>query len=324
MNKILDKNKEKSNTKIYSMDKNSNKKSNGRINLLKFFNWGWFKFSKCIIGLFICSLAINLFIVPNNLYTGGTLGLSQLIRTALNSIFKLNLNFDISSIIYYLINLPLFIIAYKRISKTFFYRTLFAVTVNSFFLMIIPIPSTPLIQDLLPNVLIGGVLAGIGVGMALSTGSSTGGTDIIGIDLSNRYNNVSVGNIGLIFNVIVYSICGLKYGIETMIYSIIFAIFETILIDKTHMQNICSEVFVFTKNHPEKMISFINNELKRGATYWEAIGGYTETKTYITYTVLSKYERMRLERHMNEFDSNAFMSGNDGVEIKGAFDKYLV
>ena len=190
--------------------------------------------------------------------------------------------------------------------------------------MIIPIPSTPLIQDLLPNVLIGGILAGIGVGMALSTGSSTGGTDIIGIDLSKRYNNVSVGNIGLIFNVIVYSICGLKYGIETMIYSIIFAVFETIMIDKTHMQNICSEVFVFTKEHPEQMINFINQELKRGATYWEAIGGYTETKTYITYTALSKYERMRLERHINEFDPNAFMSGTDGIEIKGAFDKYLV
>ena len=318
MNEVLDKNEEK----IEIETNNDNK--NDKLNIFKLFNWGWFKFSKCILGLFICSLAINLFIVPNNLYTGGTLGLSQLIRTAIISIFKVNFNFDISSIIYYLINVPLFVIAYKRISKVFFIRTLFAVTINSLFLMIIPIPSTPLIQDLLPNVLIGGILAGIGVGMALSTGSSTGGTDIIGIDLSKRYNNVSVGNIGLIFNVIVYSICGLKYGIETMIYSIIFAVFETIMIDKTHMQNICSEVFVFTKEHPEQMINFINQELKRGATYWEAIGGYTETKTYITYTALSKYERMRLERHINEFDPNAFMSGTDGIEIKGAFDKYLV
>ena len=318
MNEVLDKNEEKTN-----IDTNSYNKKN-KLNIFKLFNWGWFKFSKCILGLFICSLAINLFIVPNNLYTGGTLGLSQLIRTAIISFFKVNFSFDISSIIYYLINIPLFVIAYKRISKVFFIRTLFAVTVNSLFLMVIPIPSTPLIKDLLPNVLIGGILAGIGVGMALSTGSSTGGTDIIGIDLSKRYNNVSVGNIGLIFNVIVYSICGLKYGIETMIYSIIFAVFETIMIDKTHMQNICSEVFVFTKEHPEQMINFINKELKRGATYWEAIGGYTETKTYITYTALSKYERMRLERHINEFDPNAFMSGTDGIEIKGTFDKYLV
>lgn len=293
-------------------------------NIFKSFNWGWFKFSKCILGIFVYSLAINLFVVPNNLYTGGTLGLAQLLRDAINSIFNLNFNFDISSIIYYIINIPLFMIAFKKISKTFFIRTLFAVTINSFFLLLIPIPSTPLIQDLLGNVLIGGALSGVGIGMALSTGSSTGGTDIIGIILSKKNNKFTVGNIGLVFNIIVYGICGIKYGIETMIYSILFAVFETILLDKNHTQNICSEAFIFTKENPEKMIKFINTELKRGATYWEAIGGYTNEKTYIIYSVLSKYERMRLERHMKEFDKEAFMVGDDGVEIKGKFDKYFV
>lgn len=293
-------------------------------NITKLFKWGWFKFSKCIFGIFISSLAVNLFIVPNNLYTGGILGLSQLIRTAVISIFNINFNFDISSIIYYLINIPLFLIAYKNISKTFFIRTLFAVTINSIFLMIIPIPSEPLIKDLLGNVLIGGILGGVGIGMALSTGSSSGGTDIIGIALSRKNNKLTVGNISLIFNVIIYGICGFKYGIEIMIYSIIYAIFETIMIDKNHTQNICSEAFIFTKENPEKMINFINVVLKRGATYWEAIGGYTKTKTYIVYTVLSKYEVMRLERHMKEFDEKAFMVGDDGVEVQGLFDKYLV
>lgn len=309
MNTVLEKNNEKVN------NKNS-------LSIFRLFNWGWFKISKCVLGLFLSSLAINLFIVPNNLYTGGILGLSQLLRTMINSAF--HLNFDISSIIYYIINLPLFLIAYKKISKTFFARTLFAVTINSLFLMIIPIPSKPLIQDLLGNVLIGGILSGIGIGMALSTGSSTGGTDIIGLVFSQKNNKFTVGNIGLVFNIIVYGICGVLYGIDIMIYSIICAIFETIMIDKNHTQNICSEAFIFTKENPQKMIYFINYELKRGATYWEAIGGYTGTKTYIVYAVLSKYERMRLERHMKEFDEEAFMVGDDGVEIKGYFDKYFV
>ena len=309
MNKVLDK-------ENIALDEKK------EFNIFKLFNWGWFKFSKCIIGIFISSLAINLFIVPNNLYTGGILGLSQLLRTMINSTF--HINFDISSIIYYIINLPLFMIAYRKISKTFFVRTLFAVTINSLFLMVIPIPAKPLIQDLLGNVLIGGILSGIGIGMALSTGSSTGGTDIIGLVFSKKNNKFTVGNIGLVFNLIVYGACGLLYGIEIMIYSILCAIFESIMIDKTHTQNICSEAFIFTKENPEKMIHFINEELKRGTTYWEAIGGYTNTKTYIVYAVLSKYERMRLERHMKEFDENAFMVGDDGVEIKGYFDKYFV
>lgn len=94
-------------------------KNNKIFNFLKAFNWGWFKFSKCIFGLFISSLAINLFIVPNNLYTGGTLGFAQILRTVIVSAFNINVNIDISSIIYYLINIPLFLIAYKDISKTF-------------------------------------------------------------------------------------------------------------------------------------------------------------------------------------------------------------
>ena len=315
MNEILEKN---------NIEKEVVKENKKKYNILKSFNWGWFKFSKCIFGLFISSLAVNLFIVPNNLYTGGTLGFAQLIRTAIMSIFNIKTNFDISSIIYYMINIPLFLVAYRHISKTFFVRTLFAVTINSIFLAVIPIPSMPLMQDLLGNVLIGGILGGIGIGMVLSTGSSTGGTDIIGVVLSKKNNKLTVGNIALFFNVIVYGICGLKYGIEIMIYSIIYAIFETIMTDRNHMQNICSEAFIFTKENPEQMIKFINTELKRGATYWEAIGGYTHTKTYIVYAVLSKYERMRLERHMHEFDEKAFMVGDDGVEVKGLFDKYFV
>ena len=295
-----------------------------RVSFTRTFKWGWFKIAKCTFGILIYSIGINLFVVPNNLYTGGILGLAQLIRTATVSAFNINPGFDISSIIYYAINIPLLIIAYKKISKTFFARTMYTVTLNSIFLAVMPIPKEPLISDFSASTLIGGILAGIGIGMALSTGSSTGGTDILGIVGSRKNSKLSVGNIGLIFNVIIYSICGLMYGIEIMIYSIIYAVFETILLDKTHMQNIKSECFIFKKKDPKNMIRFINIDLKRGATYWEAIGGYTKTKTYIVYTVLSKYERMRLERHINEFDENAFITENDEVLVKGNFKKYLI
>ena len=290
----------------------------------KLFEWGWFKFAKCTWGLFIFSLAINLFVVPNNLYTGGVLGIAQLLRTALVNMFNLNLSFDLSALIYYVINIPLFFMGYKKISKTFCIRTLFTVTVNSIFLAIIPIPKTPLISDFLANTLIGGIIAGIGIGMVLSTGSSTGGTDIVGIIASQHNDKFTVGNTGLGINIIIYAICGFSYGIETMIYSIIYAMFETIMLDRNHTLNIKSETIVFTKKDPTKMINFINYELKRGVTYWEAVGGYTNTKTYIVYAVLSKYERMRLERHMKEFDEDAFMVGNDGILVRGEFYKYMI
>ena len=250
--------------------------------------------------------------------------MAQIIRTWILSVFDFNIGIDISSLIYYLANIPLLLIAYKNISKTFIIRTIFTVSVNSLFLMIIPIPSTPLLGDLLVNTLIGGIICGIGVGMVLSTGSSCGGTDIIGILINKKHDKISVGSIGLCFNLVIYSICGIFYGIEIMLYSILYAVFETIMLDRNHTQNIKSEAIIFTKQNPAKLIHFINYELKRGTTYWEALGGYTNEKTYIVFTVLSKYERMRLERHMNEFDENAFMVGDDGVSVKGNFLKYII
>lgn len=286
--------------------------------------WSWFKFYKCLLGIIIFSLGVNLFIVPNKLYTGGVLGIAQLARTMIVSIFNINTNIDISSIIYYLINIPLFVFSYKKLSKEFFNRTLLTVTLYSIFLYIIPIPNEPLMKDVLANTLIGGILSGIGIGMVLSTGSSTGGIDVVGIVLSKKNSQITVGNIGLVFNIMIYGICGCLYGIETMLYSIIYSVFETIMTDRNHMQNIKSQTFIFTKKDPKEMVRFINQDLKRGATFWKAVGGYTNTNTYIVYTVLSKYERMRLERHMKNFDEEAFISANDGIIVKGDFNKNLI
>ena len=83
-------------------------------------------------------IAINVFVVPNDLYTGGILGLSQLIRSIVIDLLKLNITFDFSGLIYYLINIPLFIIAYKNLSKSFFFRTIIVISIQTIMLTLIP------------------------------------------------------------------------------------------------------------------------------------------------------------------------------------------
>ena len=95
-------------------------------------------FTKAILGSFIFCFAINFFVVPNHLYTGGILGISQIIRSFIIDVFRIDISFDFSGIIYYIINIPLFIIAYKSIGKTFFFITLFAVSIQSIMLSLIP------------------------------------------------------------------------------------------------------------------------------------------------------------------------------------------
>lgn len=282
-------------------------------------NWKLEDIIKMIIGTFMFCIAINVFVVPNNLYTGGVLGISQLIRSVITSIFKIEIDFDISGLIYYIINIPLFIVAYKNLSKPFFYRTLLVITIQTILLSIIPTQS--IVKDTLTNILVGGLLGGAGLGIILSCGASTGGSDIIGLIIAKKNNELSVGKLGLIINLFVYSITGLLYGLETMIYSVIYSFIDSLTIDKMHEQNICSTAFIFCKTNPKEINDYIKNELGRDFTYWDAKGGYDDSRTYIIYTALTKYELIKLERKIKESDFNAFMIKSEGIGIKGEFEK---
>ena len=281
--------------------------------------WNLKDFIKMIIGSLMFCIAVNIFIVPNELYTGGLLGISQLIRSIIIDVFNLNITFDFSGILYYLLNIPLFFMAYKSISKTFFIRTLLVTSIQTVMLSLIP--TNPIVNDVLTNVLVGGLLGGTGLGIVLSCGASTGGTDIIGFIFAKKNNELSVGKLGLMINIVTFSVAGIMYGLPTMIYSIMYSFVDSLTIDKMHEQNICSTAFIFCKKNPKDINNYIKNELGRDFTYWDAKGGYDDSRTYIIYTALTKYELIKLERKIKECDFNAFMVKSEGVGIKGEFEK---
>ncbi|MBR4230692.1 MAG: YitT family protein [Bacilli bacterium] len=282
-------------------------------------NWDLKDFWKALLGSFLFCIAMNYFVVPNHLYTGGVLGLSQLTRSIAIDIFHLQTPFDFSGIIYYIINIPLFILAYKTIGKTFFFRTIFTVSLQALLLLVLP--NRLILNDILTNVIVGGIIGGIGVGMILSSGASTGGTDIIGLALAKKNNHFSVGKTGLIINLFIYIIAGFRYGLPIMIYSIIYSAVDNLMVDKLHEQNICSTAFIFCKENPKIINEFIKNDLKRDFTYWDAKGGYDDSRTYIIYTALTKYELTKLEKAMNHFNIQTFMIKSEGIGIKGIFNK---
>ncbi|MBR3161620.1 MAG: YitT family protein [Bacilli bacterium] len=283
------------------------------------FNWDFKDLVRVLLGSFLFCFAVNFFVVPNKLYTGGILGLSEILRSIIIEVFKIKTTFDFSGIIYYLINIPLFVFAYKRVGKTFFCRTLFAVSVQTVMLSLLP--TERLVDDTLTNVVVGGLLGGLGVGITLSSGASTGGTDIVGLALAKRDNHFSVGKLGLFINVFIYAIAGLRYGLEIMIYSIIYSAVDSLMIDKMHEQNICSTAFIFCKENPKMINDFIKNDLNRDFTYWYAKGGYSDTRTYIIYTALTKYELIKLERNMKKLNIQTFMVKSEGIGIRGQFEK---
>ena len=112
-----------------------------------------------LLGGLLLSVAINVFIVPQGLYGGGAYGLCQVIRTLLQRELSLSLPFDLAGVLYFFVNIPLFLLAYKALGREFFWKAAICTVCNSVFLAVIPSPSTPVIPDILTGCMVGGIPA---------------------------------------------------------------------------------------------------------------------------------------------------------------------
>ena len=120
---------------------------------------------------------------------------------------------------------------------------------------LIPIPSTPLIQDALAASIIGGIFAGAGIGISLQSGGSSGGMDIVGMCLTRRYKGISVGKVSLAVNTVIYGICALLFGVQTFVYSLIYSVVSMLMTDRTHTQNISIQKLLFLrKRNPQRSL----------------------------------------------------------------------
>lgn len=280
------------------------------------------KLCPLIIGSFLFSAAVNLFIVPSNLYNGGFLGMCQVIRYVLSYYGHINFeDFDISGLLYFLMNIPIFYLAYTRLGANFFMKTIISVVFNTLFLSIIRTPKVPLVNDILSACIIGGIIAGFGTGVTLRAGGSGGGLDIIGVYYAKKYPDFSVGKISIVFNLFVYGTCAILFNIPTVIYSIIYTTFTYIMCDKTHYQNIMVTIMIFTK--VDGIDKLILEQLNRGVTCWNGNGGYTNEDTNILVTAASKYEAISIKKLVKNIDPNAFIIFNEGVSVVGNFEKRL-
>ena len=274
-----------------------------------------------ILGNLTYAAGVNLMINPIHLYSGGFTGIAQLIRMFLIDVLHIPQigAVDYMGIIYFLINVPFFIMAYRIMGRKFCITTLISIAMASAFLSIIPVPSKPIVEDRILAALVGGLGSGYGAGLVLRAGSSQGGQDLIGVCLAKTHPDFKVGAIGIAISVTIYTICLFVYDIPTVLYSIIFAVMTGIFIDKVHTQNIKIECMIFTKK--EGLAQAILDELNRGVTTWEGIGAYTKEDSHVIVTVISKYEEPHLREIIARIDPDAFMIITDDARVAGNFQK---
>ena len=275
--------------------------------------------AKALLGVFFYAFAYRVFLLPFHLYNGGFTGIAQILQSLSRKFFFSELHTDISGIILWCLNLPLFFLVYKTISKNFLLKTIITVFFQSFFMILIPIPQSPLITDCLTSCLIGGAISGLAAGLALSSGSCGGGSDIIGLYCAMRYPRFSVGKLNLLLNFVIYLYSAMEYEFTTAIYSFIFSASASFFMDRIHHQNIKTNVMIISEC--PSLGTDILQVLHRGYTYWYGFGGYTKKQIYIYLTVISKSETGKLKRIISEKDPHAFVTFSEHLEVLGNFEK---
>ena len=283
----------------------------------------WTRVAIAVVATLLYAVGVNLFIVPVGLYSGGVVGLSQVIRTLLARSVALPENVDIAGILYFLLNVPVLIMAWKELGRGFLIRTLICVGASSFFLSVIKAPASPLLEDPLSACVVGGILCGFALGLALTCGCSTGGLDILGLWLAKKGKGFSVGRFSLSFNALLYTLCAVLFGLRAAIYSIIYTVFCALFIDRGHQQNITEQVLIFTKDEDPELPRNIMARLGRGVTYWEGKGAYTGEDLRVLCVCVSKFEEADLYGVVHELDPNAFFITQEGVTIHGNFIRKL-
>lgn len=284
----------------------------------------WGRVGLAVVGSLIYAVGVNVFIVPFGLFTGGLMGLCQLLRSVILGLLGIeSLPIDLAGVILYAFNIPLLILAYRSMGKIFFRNTLICATTYSLFMSIVPVPAAPLVDDLLTSCLLGGVISGAGTGLVLTCGCCGGGLELLGLYLSKRGAKFTIGKFNLGFNLVLFVLCAVMFDIPTMIYSVLNTIFQTMAIDRAHQQSVNVQMLIFTKVESKEFDQFIIENLHRGITRWEGNGVYTGEPTHILCVCLSKYEIDDLQEALYKADPKAFFIMQEGVQISSNFERRL-
>lgn len=270
---------------------------------------------KTLVGCLLFSLGFNLFLVPNGLNAGGISGLSMVVIrfTKLGTVGLLTA----------LVNIPLFAIAGKKIGKKFFYYSLVGMLISSISidtLSILPAPETePLI-----GALYGGAICGLGLGIVFSTGASTGGSDIIIRLLKLRYQNVPIGVITMVFDLLVAALTGLAFrDVSCMLYSGVAIFVSGRVMDTVVYSFDYSKVALIISREHEAIAKAVTEKLSRGVTYLQGEGYYSRKDTKVILTAVKRYQLAELKALVTEIDPDAFVILQEAHQVLGdGFARY--
>lgn len=266
----------------------------------------FFKTFITVLGSFLISYAFNVFLLSNDVLSSGIGGLALL----LNKLLHID-----AGLLNLLLNLPLLILGFMKLNKSVMYNTVLSVIVVSFFLTVIPTKS--IADELFLNVIFGGVIVGIGVGIILKYSGTTGGMDIVAMIISQN-SNISIGLIMTILNGIIVLCSGFLFDWNLALMTLLSIYITGKTVDTIFTSNIKLTVNIITSNY-EAIRQGLIDEVYRGITVTDVYGGYSNDKKHMITMVLTRYELQNVIRIAKTHDENCFINVYETTEVHGNF-----
>lgn len=260
-----------------------------------------------IIGSFLFALAVNLFVIPNDLGEGGVTGITIIL-------FYL---FEWSpGLLTLIINAFLLVVGYKFLSRITTVYTIIAVIFHSLFLHITE-GWTIASDEIIVNTIFGGVFAGVGIGMIIKVGGTSAGTAILA-RIANKYLGWNISYALLFFDLIVAFSSYFIIGAEKLMLTIIMLYIGTKVMEFIIEGVNPKKAVTIISNNPDEIAKKVNTLMDRGVTVFSGHGYYTKTPRDILYIVISKQEVVKLKRIVKSTDQDAFIAIHDVRDVLGA------
>lgn len=257
------------------------------------------------LGAFLAALALESFLIPNTILDGGVTGVSIII----SKLTEIPI-----SLLVLVLNIPFVYVGYKNLGKRFLGRTVYSMIVFSIFLELFK-TLEPFTEVMLLATVYGGLLLGLGVGIVIHFGGCVDGTESVSIVISKK-TSLSVGQIVLMFNLVIYTVAGFIFGFDRAMYSLLtyFITFKVIDFVSEGLEQAKAALIVTSKGN--NLSKEIYNRLGRTTTTIKGKGLISGEKE-VLYCVITRTEIFELKHIVDEMDDSAFVTILEVSDIIG-------
>jgi uncharacterized membrane-anchored protein YitT (DUF2179 family) len=269
-----------------------------------------FEYVLIVVGAALNALALDLFLMPNEVVAGGVTGLAVIAQLTLHIPFGVGL---------LAMNIPLLVVQWRLLGGVrTFARTVVGVVSLALFTEVFGSLLTAPTTDRLLIIAYGGVLAGVGLALVFHGRGTTGGDDILA-RLCNRYLGWSIGRTMLAVNALVYGLAGLLYGPEPAMVALLLSFVMSRTLDTVLHGIASSRAVVIVTEHADDVREGVVTVLGRGLTMLPATGGYTGRDKTMLYAVVPRADIQRLKLRVLDRDPAAFITVLTPQEAVGGF-----